>query len=121
MTSRQRAPTPSGSSVNWDGLTQKVVKPWAICSGSPAPEQVKNAQLLIQDRAARSEGHAERGVLVPAPADRRLHDQAALREQVEGAELADTYISGDLDESLRDDVEWRRTSARCRQSRSTDD
>jgi len=33
MTSRQNSPTPAGSSVNCEGLMQKVVNPAAACAG----------------------------------------------------------------------------------------
>ena len=56
--------------------------------GRVAPEPLPRGELLVEQGAAPAERDAERLVLVPVPADGRLHDEAALGEQVERAELA---------------------------------
>ena len=56
--------------------------------GRVAPEALPGGEVLVEERAALRERHAERLVLVAVPADRRLDDEAALGEEVERAELA---------------------------------
>ena len=53
-----------------------------------APEAFPRCEVLVEQGAALAERDAERLVLVTVPAHRRLHDEAALREEVERAELA---------------------------------
>ena len=52
-----------------------------------APGRRHGLELLVEDRAALVERHAERLVLLLVPAHGRLHDQAALAQQVERREL----------------------------------
>ena len=44
--------------------------------------------MLVEQGAAPAERDTEGGVLVAMPADRRLHDQSALRDEVERPQLA---------------------------------
>ena len=55
--------------------------------GRVAPGRRHRLQLLVEDRAALVERHAERLVLLLVPAHRRLHDEAPLAQQVERREL----------------------------------
>ena len=62
--------------------------------GRAGPHGLPRGEVLVEQRAAPLEGDAERLVLVPVPADRRLHDEPALREEVERAELACAGAAG---------------------------
>ena len=44
--------------------------------------------MLVEEAPSLLEGHSERLVLLAVPADRGLHDKAALREEVERSQLA---------------------------------
>ena len=75
-----------------------------------APGRRHRLQLLVEDRAALVERHAERLVLLLVPAHGRLHDEAALAQQVERRELLGEQqrVAQRVDDCRQRDAQARR-------------